>query len=51
MEKVSKVKLKVKNSLSLKYERFTPSGCKYIEIRKLEFVARNTKKCWREKIK
>ena len=28
------------NSLSLKYRRFTPSGCKDIEIRKFEFVAK-----------
>ena len=27
------------NSLSLKYHRFTPSGCKDIGIRKFEFVA------------
>ena len=25
------------NNLSLKYHRFTPSGCKYIEKRKFEF--------------
>ena len=28
------------NSLSLKYHRFTASGCKDIEIRKFEFVAK-----------
>ena len=28
------------NSLSLKYQRFTPSGCKDIGIRKFEFVAK-----------
>jgi len=26
------------NMLSLKYQRFTPSGCLYIGIRKFEFV-------------
>ena len=28
-------------SISLKYQRFTPSGCKEIEIRKIEFVVKN----------
>ena len=28
-------------NLSLKYQRFTPSGCKEIWIRKFEFVAKN----------
>ena len=28
------------NNLSLKYHRFTPSGCTYIRIRKSEFVAK-----------
>ena len=28
------------NNLSLKYETFTPSGCKYKEIRKFEFMAK-----------
>ena len=28
------------NSLSLKYQRFTPSGCKDIEVRKCDFVAK-----------
>ena len=28
------------NNLSLKYQRFKPSGCKDIEIRKFEFVAK-----------
>ena len=28
------------NSLSLKYQRFTPSGCKDIRVRKCEFVAK-----------
>ena len=27
------------NSLSLKYHRFTPSGCTHIGIKKFEFVA------------
>ena len=27
------------NDLSLKYQRFTSSGCKHIGIRKFEFVA------------
>ena len=27
------------NSISLKYHRFTPSGCKDIGLRKFEFVA------------
>ena len=29
------------NSLSLNFQRFTPLGCKYIKIRKFEFVAIN----------
>ena len=33
------------NYLSLKYVRFTPSGCKYIEIRKFEFVAKTQFLC------
>ena len=28
------------NSLSLKYQRFTPSGCKAIGVRKCKFVAK-----------
>ena len=28
------------NSLSLKYQRFTPSGCKDIGVRKCKFVAK-----------
>ena len=28
------------NSLSMKYQKFTPSDCKDIEIRKFEFVAK-----------
>ena len=28
------------NNLSLKYQRFTPSGCKDIGIKKFEFVAK-----------
>ena len=28
------------NSLSLKYQRFTPSGCEAIGVRKFEFVAK-----------
>ena len=28
------------NNLSLKYQRFTPSGCRDIDIRKFEFVAK-----------
>ena len=28
------------NSLSLKYQRFTPSGCEAIGVRKCEFVAK-----------
>ena len=33
------------NYLSLKYARFTPSGCKYKEIRKFEFVAKTQFLC------
>ena len=37
------------NNLSLKYQRFTPSGCTNIGIRKFEFVAKfnffKQKKC------
>jgi len=32
------------NNLSLKYQRFTPSGCKDIVIRKFESRARAKKK-------
>ena len=28
------------NNLSLKYQKFTPSGCKYIGIRKFKVVAK-----------
>jgi len=28
------------NSLSLKYQRFTPSGCEAIGVRKFQFVAK-----------
>ena len=31
------------NNLSLKYQRFIPSGCKDIANRKFEFVAKNIK--------
>ena len=34
------------NNLSLKYQRFTPSGCKNKEIRKCEFVAK-TQLLWK----
>ena len=30
----------ISNSLSLKYQRFTPSGCKDIGVRKYKFVAK-----------
>ena len=28
------------NNVSLKYQRFTSSGCKYLRITKIEFVAK-----------
>ena len=33
------------NNINLKYQRFTPSGCKDIEIRKFEFVANSQLLC------
>ena len=33
------------NSLSLKYQRFTPSGCEVIAVRKFEFVAKTQFLC------
>ena len=33
------------NHLSLKYRKFTPSGCKDIEIRKFEFMPKTQFLC------
>ena len=33
------------NIISLKYQRFTPAGCKEIGIRKFEFVAKTQFLC------
>ena len=35
----------ISNSLSLKYQRFTPSGCKDIGVRKYKFVAKTQLLC------